>query len=95
MPMPTVTDDHRRRAKRMFGFDANDLAQMLANYDNLLTVIRDHDFPMGPDSARPNPYGTFSDALRNLAAELPATDRMHDWAEWLRTKASAMEAAIG
>ena len=63
-------------------------------HEDLLAACRNHDFTMGPDSASPNPYGTFADALRNLAAELPATDRMNDWAEWLRKKAFALNAAV-
>ena len=35
MDIPQMTDDHRKRAKRMWGclFDVGDLAQMLANHE--------------------------------------------------------------
>lgn len=35
MTMAMVTDDHRERARRMFGcgFDAEDLAQLLASHE--------------------------------------------------------------
>lgn len=36
MTAPKVTDDHRCRAQRMFrcGFDAEELAQLLANHED-------------------------------------------------------------
>ena len=57
----------------------------------LLAACRDHNLTMGPDH-KPNPYGTFPDALRNLANGLP--DRMAVWAEWLKAKAETLDAAI-
>jgi len=63
-------------------------------WEDLLAACRDHNFAMGPGSTRPNPHGTFTDALLNLAAELPATDRMNHWAEWLRKKAFTLDAAV-
>ncbi|KKK55395.1 hypothetical protein LCGC14_3074950, partial [marine sediment metagenome] len=46
MTPPTVTDDHRQRAERMFGsaFDVEDLAQMLASHEAQLAseVTRRH-----------------------------------------------------
>ena len=63
-------------------------------HEDLLQVCRDHNLMMGRCAPHPNPCGTFSDALLNLAAELPVTDRMNGWAEWLRKKAFALDAAV-
>ena len=59
---------------------------------DLLAACRDHGLPMRAGSDTLNPYGTFPDALRNVASELPAI--MSEWATWLRRKAGMLEVAI-
>jgi len=71
---------------------SNDVREVAEEFRKLFAACRDHGCLMGPNNPRPNPYGTFADALRNLANELPGS--LSGWGDWLRVKADSLDAVV-
>ncbi len=67
------------------------IAAAMLTIERLREVVTDHEIEMGPKDPRANPHGTFSDALQNLADELPVG--MLQWSLWLRRKAASLDNA--
>ena len=79
--------------------DSEAHAHAIAALPELLAACKEHGLPglASDPNGRQNPYGTFADALRNLAAALESLEDPIDdpgWAPWLRSKASSLEATI-